>query len=57
MVSLRNQRIVKRRMFRNLPGVEHQCLVFRSAQFRGIIEAAGGRVEAMSASHWASLDD
>jgi SAM-dependent methyltransferase len=52
-----NDRVLRTGDLRHMPGSAHVCRMFRSAQLRELVEAAGGRVEAMSASNWASLGD
>jgi SAM-dependent methyltransferase len=52
-----NDRVLRTGDLRHLPGSAHVCRMFRSVQLRELVEAAGGRVEAMSASNWASLGD
>ncbi|WP_420111898.1 class I SAM-dependent methyltransferase [Pseudactinotalea sp.] len=52
-----NDRVIRTGDLRHLPGVDHTCRMFRANQLRELVETAGGRVEAMSASNWASLGD
>lgn len=52
-----NDRVLRSGDLRHIPGASHVCQMFRSAQLGELVEAAGGRLEAMSASNWASLGD
>ncbi len=52
-----NDRVLATGDLRHLPGAAHVCRMFRSREVRELAAAAGGRVEVMSASNWASLGD
>lgn len=52
-----NDEVLRTGDLRHLPGVGHTCQMFRARRLRQIVERAGGWVEAMSASNWASLAD
>lgn len=42
---------------RHLPGVEHFCQLYTSRQLATLVQQGGGKLEAVSASNWASLGD
>ncbi|WP_454048752.1 class I SAM-dependent methyltransferase [Cellulomonas sp. Marseille-Q8402] len=52
-----NDRVLTTGDLRHVPGAAHVCRMFRSSEVRDLAAAAGGRVVAASASHWASLGD
>jgi SAM-dependent methyltransferase len=52
-----NDRVLATGDLRHLPGAAHVCRMFRAREVGELVTSAGGRLEAISASNWASLGD